>query len=69
MNFIETGYYEVNAYGDPNLAANGVFAGSEEGFDPEVLLDPFEEEFDLPATLIDCCDGHRWSYRFGLASI
>ena len=63
MNLIETGYHEINADGDPDLGAHGVLAGAEEGFDPEVLLDPFEEEFDLPATLVDCRDGHCREFK------
>ena len=60
MNLIETGHHEVNADGDPDLGSHGVFAGAEEGFDSKVLLDPFEEEFDLPATLVNSCDGQCW---------
>ena len=48
MSLIETGHDKVNADGDPYLGADSVFAGSEEGFDAKVLLDPLEEEFDLP---------------------
>lgn len=47
-------------YGDescPNLDVDGVLAGSDEGFDFEVLFQGLEEEFDLPAVLIDCGDG------------
>ena len=38
----------------PYLGQHGVFGGSHEGFDFEVLLDPFEESFDLPSCLVDC---------------
>ena len=56
MNLIETGNHEVNAQGDPDLGAHGVLRCTEEGFDSQVLLDPFEEEFDLPATPVNGCD-------------
>lgn len=56
MNLIETGHHEVNADRDPDLCAHCVLAGAEESFDSQVLLDPFEEEFDLPATLVNGCD-------------
>jgi len=57
MDLIETGHHEVNTDGDPDLGAHGVFGSAEEGFDSQVLLDPFEEEFDLPAASVDRCDG------------
>ena len=53
MNLIETGDKEVNADSNPDLGAHGVSAGAIECFDAQVLLDPFEEEFDLPPALID----------------
>jgi len=39
--------------GCPNLDAQGVFADAHETFNLEVLLEGFEEEFDLPAGTID----------------
>lgn len=59
MILIETGHHQVNADRDPDLGAHGVLAGAVEGFDSEVLLDPFEEKFDLPAPLVDGGDGQR----------
>ena len=38
---------------DPDLRSDGVFAGSEEALDLEILLDPLEKEFDLPAALVN----------------
>ena len=38
--------------GNPHLGFDRIVGGSIEGFDAEVLLDPFEEEFDLPAASI-----------------
>lgn len=53
MNLLETGYQEVDADRDPNLGFDGVLAGAVEGFDTQVLLDPFEEQLDVPTTLVD----------------
>ena len=60
MSLIETGYHEVNADRDPDLGANGVLAGSVKSFDAEVLLDPFEEQLDLPAAFVDERNGQCW---------
>jgi len=56
MHLIETGNFEVNADGDPNLGLHGILAGAEKRFDTKVLLDPFEEQFDLPAALVKVRD-------------
>ena len=56
MNLIETGYHEVNTDSDPDLGAYGVLRGAEEGFDAQVLLDPFEEQVDLPTAFVYGCD-------------
>lgn len=50
---IENGHHQVDADGDPDLSLHGVFAQAVEGFDAKVLLDPLEEELDLPAGLVD----------------
>src|SRR5271166_6827945 len=36
---------------------HGIFGCPEEAFDPQMLLDPFEEQFDLPAAFVECADG------------
>lgn len=63
---IENGHHQVGADGDPDLRLHGVLAGAEEGLDSEVLLDPFEEELDLPASLVDL-RRHK-SFEFKVAS-
>jgi hypothetical protein len=40
---------EIGDESDSDLCAHGILAGAEEPGDPEVLLDPFEEQLDLPA--------------------
>ena len=57
MDLIETGHQKVNAECDPDLGAHGVFSCSKERFDAQVLFDPLEEEFDLPAALVDRGNG------------
>ena len=46
------GDQEVDRDGHPHLSFDRIVGGSIEGFYAEVLLDPFEEEFDLPAASI-----------------
>ncbi len=58
-SFPHDGDEDVDRDGDPDLGLDGVLAGAEEGFDAEMLLDPLEEEFDLPALLVDLRDGQR----------
>ena len=37
-----------------------VLGGAVENFDPQMLLDPFEKQFDLPAATIQLGDGQSW---------
>ena len=55
--FLEDGHQNVNADGDPDLGLDGILAGPVKSFDAQVLFDPFEEKFDLPATLVELRDG------------
>lgn len=48
---------EINADGDPDLRLDGVERVAEEMFDRQVLLDPLEKDFDLPALAINLGDG------------
>jgi len=43
---------DVDTDGNPDLCFHGVLGGAVEAFDTQVLLDPFEEEFYLPAALV-----------------
>ncbi len=47
----------IDGYGDPYLGFHGVLGGAIESLDTEVLLDPFEEQLDLPPALVQLCDG------------
>ena len=59
QTFFQDGDEQINGDGAPDLRAHGVFARAEKGFDAQMLLDPFEEQFDLPAAAIELRDGQR----------
>jgi hypothetical protein len=48
---------QIDADGDPDLRLHGVVAGAVKGFDPQMLLDPFEEQLDLPAAFVESRHG------------
>ncbi len=48
---------DVGADSDPDLCLDGVLGATEEDLDSQVLLDPPEEELDLPARLVELGDG------------
>lgn len=54
---LDVAQQEVVDHGDPDLSQDGIAGSAEEGFDFEVLLDPFKEDLDLPALAIDLSDG------------
>src|SRR5665213_3574516 len=54
---VKDGHHEVNGHRDPDLGLHRIGAGTEVVFDTQVTFDPFEEEFDLPAALVELC--HR----------
>ena len=56
-SFLDDGDQQVDRDGDPDLGFHRVFAGSVEGLDAQVLLDPLEEQFDLPAAFVESADG------------
>ena len=49
----------INRDGNPDLALHGIHDGPVNRLDPEVLLDPFEEQFHLPSGLIQQADCQR----------
>ncbi len=46
---LEDGHKQVDAQRHPDLGFDGIDRRAEEGLDPQVLLDPLEEQLDLPA--------------------
>ena len=53
----------VHAHSNPDLRLHRVFGRAEEMFDAQVLLDPFEKQFDLPALFVKGSDGRGWQYE------
>lgn len=56
QSFLDDGDESVDRDGHPDLCPHGVFGCSIERLDPQILFDPAEEQFDLPAKLIDFGD-------------
>ena len=59
QTFFQNGDKQIDGDGTPDLGAHGVGAGAIKGFDAQMLLEPFEEQFDLPASPIQSRDGQR----------
>ena len=55
----QEGDEQINGDGTPDLRAHGVGTRAVKGFDAQMLLEPFEEQFDLPAAVIQLRDGQR----------
>ena len=53
----DDGHQDIDRDGDPDLRLHSGLSGAVKGFNAQVLLDPFEEQFHLPALLVDLCDG------------
>ena len=53
----DIGQQQIHAHRDPDLRHHCIARGAQKGFDLQVLLDPFEEQFNLPAFLVNCCNG------------
>lgn len=60
MKFLlDNGNQNVSRHGAPDLRLDGVLAVAQELLDSQVLLDPFEEQFDLPAIFVQGCN-RQW---------
>src|ERR1035437_5633055 len=55
--FLDNRHQHVDANGDPNLRLDRVVGVPVKGLDAKVLLDPFEEQLDLPAAAVQLRDG------------
>ncbi len=51
---------DANGYTD--LRIDRILGGSIEGLDVQMLLDPFEEQFNLPALAVQFCNG-QWVFN------
>ena len=56
VGFTANYHDQIGTDGGPYLCFDGIDALSIERFDSQVLFDPFEEQFDLPATLVIASD-------------
>jgi hypothetical protein len=55
--FFDDGDQHINTDGDPHLGLDRIGCGAVKGFDMQMLFDPFEEQFDQPAELVQPGDG------------
>ena len=55
--FLDNGNKDIHGDGNPDLSLHRIFGSTVEGLDSQMLLDPLEEEFDLPAALVKFCNG------------
>lgn len=56
--FPHNGHEHIDADRDPDLSLHRVRGRPVERLDPQILLDPFEEQLHLPATLVELGNGH-----------
>lgn len=59
QTFLCNGDEKVDDDGHPDLGLHSVGRSPVEGLDPQMPLDPFEEQFHLPPLLVDIGDGLR----------
>ena len=50
-------HQDIHTDGGPDLGFDGILGGTVEGFDTQVLFNPFEEQLDLPAIAVEFGDG------------
>ncbi len=53
-------HQHVHAHRDPDLRLDRVGRRAVESLDPQVLLDPLEEQLHLPAAFVELRDGEGW---------
>ena len=59
IHLLGNGKQQIVTHGNPNLCEDSILCRSEERLDMEVLLDPFEEQLNLPALAVK----FRYCYR------
>ena len=57
--FLHNGHHTIGCDCGVNLDPDGIFAGTPEFFNLEMLLQPFEEQLDLPSIVVQFSDHHR----------
>lgn len=61
--FLDNGDQHVGGHVAPDLRFHCVLAGAEKSLNAQVLLDPLEEQLDLPAAFVQSRDRQRWQDR------
>ena len=56
-NELEVGQQQIDADGDPDLGHDGIAGCTQKTLDLQILLEPLEEQLDLPASFVDLSDG------------
>jgi len=54
------GDQHISRDGAPDLRLHGVLAVTQKMFDAQMLLNPFEEQFNLPTAFVQCRNGRCW---------
>ena len=54
--FFRDGDQGIGGHRGPDLDFDGIGRGSKETLDAQMLLDPFEEQLNLPALMVDSCN-------------
>ena len=57
---LDDGDEHIGGHGAPDLRLHGVLAGAQQLLGARILLYPLEEQFDLPAALVQRADRQRW---------
>ena len=55
QTLLDDGNENVNRDRDPDLSLDGILRGAVESFDPKMLFDPTEKDFNLPARFVEQC--------------
>src|SRR3989344_1479335 len=54
---LDDGDEDIDRHGDPDLRLHRILGSAVEILDTQMLLDPFEKQFHLPARLVERADG------------
>jgi len=58
--FLDDSDEHIHRNSDPDLGFYGIFRCAVKLLDSKMLFDPFEEQLDLPTTLVERRDGECW---------
>ena len=60
---VQYGYQQICRHSDSNLSFHRVEARSVIVLDPQIALDPFEKQLDIPALLVKFGNCQRWKFH------